>query len=250
MFWIIQNKVFGTEDEPTLKSFKNYEFVENECEIQNVMRKHPEEKFFFRGSVEFVTKYTKMYGNKKDFNLEAFDTRNYYPYLNVSLLNFNHSVIIYNNIIKEYPFIKCRFHNPEKYFIRPCSGDKIFTGTYITDRNLKHDLRIIQEVNKADLSEVLTMVCPYVDNIVSEYRVAMFNQKAIGCALYEGEEGDIDRIRTIAENVAKLKLKDYKVLPQMYTIDIALMTNRRYKVIEVNSFNAAGLYGMELDYKL
>jgi hypothetical protein len=249
--WIIEKNFLKNQEDNYLSFFKDYRLVNSVEDVHRIYENDAECRdgcCKFAGCVEFVHAMTQIYGSSQDFTLKSYDCDKYYPYLNFNLLNFNNIILPYSSIFSQFTHILERFPGCEKFFIRPISGDKIFTGTHFTKKWVSKELDIIQDVYKKDLTDTIVLVSPYVDNIHSEYRVAFYNGKVIGVSCYtDNDDGDLQLVKDKSQGMYDFFLNKYRFLNKMFTLDMCLLSNRSWKVAEINGFGTAGLYGMELD---
>ena len=247
--WIIQKKHLDNQESNYLNLFKDYLIVDTVEDVHTIYENDAicrDGSCKFAGSVEFVNVMTRIYGHSEHFTLFSYDCNRYYPYLNFNLLNYNHILLPYRSILNQFSHIIDRFPNCDKFFIRPNSGNKVFTGTYFSKKWVSKELDIIQDIAKADLQDELVLVSPHTESIHSEYRIAFSHGKVLGSACYtDTSVDDLQIVEDKAQNMYDGFLKKYNYLNKLFTIDMCLLEDRSWKVVEINGFGTAGLYGME-----
>lgn len=248
--WIIQKSFLVNQDPNYLSLFQDHRVVETIEDVYKLF--YIKQHCFlncdckFAGNIDFVEKLTFMFGDKRDFSIKSYDCREYYPYIGFDLVNYNNIIIQFDEIQKNF-FDICKRFNCDKFFIRPVSGDKLFTGTYFTKKWVHKELEIIQEVNNVKLSNELVLIAPF-QEIYSEYRIAFKEGKAIGAAGYsENCNENIEYIKQIAQSFFNRSLYKYKKLNRFFTMDICKIPINKWKVVEINGFGTAGLYGMNFN---
>lgn len=144
----------------------------------------------------------------------------------------------------ENNFFKYRdFFNNDQLFIRPNSGSKLFTGLPITgyDSFISETNSLRQLSGVEDSSIILVSTAK---NIREEYRFVIAGNSVISGSLYQinGEHYEqqfyTSEAYELATEVASISDKPVDV----FTCDIAKMDGGAVKIIEINSFNCAGLY--------
>jgi len=248
--WIIQKSFLVNQDPNYLSLFQDYRVVETIEDVYKLF--YVKEHCFlncdckFAGNIDFVEKLTSMFGDKRDFSIKSYDCREYYPYIEFDLLNYNNIIIPFDDIERNF-FDICGRFNCDKFFIRPVSGYKLFTGTYFTKRWVSKELKIIQEINRVTLKDDLVLLAPF-QEIGPEYRVAFKNGKTIGAAGYtEDCSENLENIQQIAQAFHDKSLYKYKNLNRLFTMDICKVPTNKWKVVEINGFGTAGLYGMKFN---
>lgn len=80
----------------------------------------------------------------------------------------------------------------------------------------------------------------WIDNIVSEWRVFVFNKKILGIRCYSGDEWILP-----SKEFIKDIINEYD--KSSYTLDIMIDENNKNYIVELHDFFACGLYGFD-DY--
>lgn len=249
--WIVQKEAIH------LKEFIN--FLENRS--GNIEYSIPEsidlnEQRVVLGSIEFVTTYNKMYGeyenSKQLFNLDLYKTTNYYKYLSGRLWNENCFWVPFWKLKQDVTNYFQMFQT-NRLFIRPDDGAKTFTGTTIGEKWARKELEIIRNLDSSKnlKDDTLVLVAPKSMVIGPEIRALIGPNELVSFSFYNEPEHkcnvNYEKIsKEVVKYVDQINLSKIKVDP-FYTMDLAISENT-FKIIELNSFNCAGLYNM--DYEL
>lgn len=236
--FIIQDKVFGEETnllvEALIKNNVNYKLIKNDYEINN---HDNDNKYFVRGSIEFVESLNSPFLTLNNYT--------YSTYSQWSALMFNSNFIIlpWWTLKKSAVGIFNAFPEAEKFFIRPNSGRKIFTGTTLTKKWWSKELDIIKSLPNSNILDEDLVIISSCKSIQNEYRVLMYKKEIIDWCIYEGNNN-----KTFADYFfIDSLIKSIDFYPDLiYTIDIVRSENQ-YKILEINSAVSAGWYDMDYD---
>lgn len=242
--WVIQD-IFGEERDDFVRNLKSYEVVPASTSLcEGIHRKETQ----FRGSIEFVLVNTC---SRKQIDIKAYKCSNYYHHFNKFMLNSDFIMMPWGSLLQNKEVI-FRAFDTEKFFIRPNSGRKIFTGTTIGRKWFDKELKIIESLPNSSISNTDLVLISSTKDIVSEYRLAVCSDPdlnndhhILGSAKYSGED------QPYIEDIADYFLKRVDYRPNLlYTMDLAILKDGSSRVVELNSFHSAGLYGMDLGNKL
>lgn len=235
MHWVIQTDVFGEEEterfiEAVRKSGSPFTLVDKNVDWFSL----PSFDFIFRGSLEGyerIKKYDHPYFIHS-FRSSSYFCSNYYPHLD-NLLNSDY-IILPKGDLKRNKDLIFRCFGGRQLFLRPNSGEKVFTGTTLWKRWFNKELDIIFTDNPTDNSE-LVLISSYKD-VKNECRVLVGPNGIISYSIYEGN---------FKEGVVEKVIDELNYSPDdFFTVDIDL---DRGKIIELNSFNCAGLYDCDFN---
>lgn len=169
----------------------------------------------------------------------------YYSYWGANLFNKNYRILPLGEISR---LVNDEFQNtlPERFFLRPDSNNKCFTGM-IAD---KEEIRILM---KSLDPTTLCVTAPVRDmELYKEYRCFMRNGKFVTGSSYTLQEDG--RVET--ENADHLldliayaeSFKPYPDLPELYALDIVKADwGIRHSLLELTCWSCAGLYASDLD---
>ena len=202
---------------------------------------------FAYGTIQFIKKIQNKYSNiVAFFNNEAFKVSNYLSNAGDGIdlfLNKDLFFITYG-MLRQNPLRYFDMIGDDKVFIRPDSGNKVFTGTVLTKNNIKEELFHLDKFPSVVNNTILLVSS--VKNIKREYRAVIVGNDVVAASLYlEDDEfkmsSDIpDDVYEIAGKYASLpidnKVDDYVVC------DVAELSNGDFKIIELNSVSTSDLY--------
>lgn len=235
MRWIIKD-VFGDETIELVKALKNnnvdYEYSKNllhfECGV------------FLRGSIEFVKDYQDIAFVTGFIDFDKFKCSWYYPF-------FKH--LMYNSSFMMLPK-GCILQNKEnlpwlnnRIFLRPDSGCKEFTGTTIGKKWFEKELEIVlKDIPDAEM----ILIAPDRQSPPEEYR-AVIGPGGKLISISQKSFNDVDLPYVFRYEIEEF-CKNFKFPPlnDFYTIDFCEAWSTLH-IMEVNSFNCAGLYDVDYD---
>lgn len=182
------------------------------------------------------------------FTPENYECYNYYGLFGDHMLNRTYLMMGLNDLERQLSFICSSFPNADKFFIRPSNGIKTFAGQLIHKESFSRDLNILTQLYGGVPSNTLVLIAE-AKTIFSEYRFVIIDGEVISGATYFDEENigtllpHYNKICTDSEVIkfAKEMAKIYQP-DKAFTLDIA-RTSEGIKVLELNSFNCASLYG-------
>lgn len=88
-------------------------------------------------------------------------------------------------------------------------------------------------------------ISEYIDNIVSEWRVFVHSREMIDMRCYSGSPFKFPNLGTIVEMI-----NNWVCCPISYTLDVAILEDRRTVIMECHNFYSCGLYGFQDHRKL
>jgi hypothetical protein len=184
--------------------------------------------------------------------LENYECHRYYGHFGEHLLNSNYIMMGLNDVLRNKNRIFGRF-GTDSLFIRPSNGYKSFPGQTLPYLNFDQEFDILtKSYGGIDLGK-LVVVSP-VQEINEEYRFIVVDGKVVSgslymdtnnrkswAAYYDKECTDLGAIK-FASEMAEIYQPD-----RAYTLDVCKLTNGDYKLIEINSFCCASMYGCNYD---
>lgn len=168
----------------------------------------------------------------------------YYPHFKQFLLASSNDYIFTDfgqlTLSKEFLFEKLGQKNT--LFVRPDSGEKIFTGRLINYEDLE---KILPQLGYEDIPENEVVVVSSPVNIDKEWRFVVANDEVITGSLYLpfrlrlSDRQDDQKAREFAQKV--VDSVGWRPDP-MWCLDVCLTESGNYYVIEINSFSCSGFY--------
>lgn len=227
--WSIQDKIFGEEQKLFINALKK-----TNTKYQIVKDKWVPHTEYSRGSVEFIIRKSPRLININSY------TYSYYTSFCENLILNRDYIILPWWMIKQSKDIIFKAFDTEKFFIRPNSGRKIFTGNYITRKWFEKDLDCIKRLPDSCIKPNDLIIISSFKEILSEYRVALRYGEIIDYSCYSG-------INSIDYQEIKKFIKSFYYYPDIfYVIDIAV-GKFGIKILEINNLFSAGWYDMDYE---
>lgn len=178
--------------------------------------------------------------------LNNFKCSSYYPRIQEFLLNNNSIFMPYGCLVKNKNLIYNAVGNNDCVFIRPDSGFKQFTGQVVEKKNFEKD---IESFGFYDYDPSMICVIAEPVNIKSEFRFFVSKETGIlGSSSYRIDghiRYDVNPSRDMNRFVSQILLiMDWHPDP-IYSMDIAELSDGSFRIVELNSFSASGLYGVD-----
>ena len=184
---------------------------------------------------------------------ENYECYKWMGYYGDNLLNSEYLMMGLNDVIRNKH--KLKDFGTDKIFIRPSDGLKTFPGQVITLNNLEEDISVLSKCYGGISMETLIIVAPDKSSLMKdECRFVVVNGEVITGARYMDAQRRKDwtaiwdntcsdlGATVFAQNMTNLYQPD-----TAFTLDVCRLSNGEYKVIEINSFNCASLYGSDLE---
>jgi hypothetical protein len=204
------------------------------------------EYIFVRGSTGFVRKFNSLFGDYcecESFNLSNFEYTNYAPNYGIRMLNDDYVILTWDLLKLSKEYIYQRYYdyyednktNP-KFFVRPNSGEKIFSGTYIDYKNWEKHFKAIETLPGNTIKpDTKVIISPYKE-ILAEYRILMYEDTLLGYSIYSGEANHADKVAIDFFS----KTATYKP-DNFYSLDVC-KTDMGWKIVEMNHGLSSGWY--------
>lgn len=182
---------------------------------------------FLYGSKLFIEKF-----NKYSFDSAFLNYENYFDLLKIDMLNDDIVIGTLRDLDVSH----------DKFFIRPIENNKVINGKVITKEEFitLKDNFYLTEPSLYD--NELFLVSP-IKEIEEEYRFFILNKKIVGSSSYKPNKDLMVSDDLI--NYVKQKINEIPI--ETYVIDIAIIENNQFKIIEFNNFNTSGIYNIDLD---
>ena len=239
--WIIQDGVFGDETIELIKHTKSYTLT-NDPHILDA-----EGPYIVRGTTKFISqtynKWAEWCNMPNLLHLDNYQCSNYYLEIpEEKLLNSDFLLLPWWKL-KRSRYEVFEYLNAERLFIRPNSGEKLFTGTTIGHKWFKKELEIIEGLPSSNFDQQDLVLVSSAKEVWNECRFLMQKNKIVSWApySYDSSMNNQDDINLYEELVTSNRYYP----DSFYTIDVC-MTPGGPQIIELNSFVSAGLY--EMDY--
>lgn len=234
-----------------LKDLLTYCWGSEEEESIERLRKLPKP---FNGAIhtsclmlEYLTPYIRHLTPMKELRCQK-----YYSYWYEYLANSDFRFVTLGTLKKDlerFGFDTERLqwrHAKDCFFLRPDTNDKIFSGQLIQEE------KEIDNLLYALPPETLCVQAPP-QRFLAEWRLIVCNGKVVSGSLYrqdgyhnELEEGVYRHLdpKDFAEEIAS---KPYPGLPSIYAMDVALLENGEFGLLEIGGINCCGFYSCDLE---
>lgn len=194
--------------------------------------------------------------------IDNYECYKYYGYYGENLLNSDYLMMGLNDVVRcKHKILKtlietkalCVSDVDEMLFIRPSNGYKTFAGQIINWKNIDNEISLIVNSYGGIDTDTLVMLSK-VQDLIEEYRFIVVNGEVISGSLYLDENNmkthrpyyNMECVNQDAINFA-IKMATIYTPDKAYTIDVCKTRNGEYKLLEINSFNCASMYGANLD---
>lgn len=194
--------------------------------------------------------------------MSRYDCHKYYPILRDSLLNGNYYLLPFGDLSRLKEEIYRAFWHFAPYheacaqptvFMRPDSGNKVFTGDIVKYDEFDEKLKYFQIAGEIDPSQ-LVLISNF-QRIMREWRFFVVNGEVITGCLYKSTSlSDCDRnshesLFNEAMRVARLAAQKYQPDP-CFTVDVCQterdvnrsISDCKLKILELNAFSTSSMY--------
>jgi hypothetical protein len=240
--FVIQDGIFGEEEQSKLVSSLNRNSVTYTIGIPNEVE--TDSSYFVRGSTAFLKNCSRKCSVICN-DITRYEYHKYSRHIN-KLLNSNYLMLPWHQLCESGDML-ARALNSDRFFIRPNSGQKLFTGTTLWLKHWELELSIIEKIPGTLIMPSDIVVVSDYKRIGPEYRAFMYMNRLIDVSPYGDDQDitEIDRlshIRSIEEYVSRMRYTH----DLFYVMDFT-MTQGGPKVVELNSAPCAGWYDMDCD---
>jgi len=248
-FWILQEQLWHKVIEKEIINYFNSNNInyiivnKNDHDIRSLVPvNHLNDKIMFYGSLEMARRV--RLGN---FNVGLFCTidnykcSNYYSKYNRCLLNSNYVMFPFGDLINKKDFINNIFKDNNGFFIRPDSGEKIFTGYTTTIDVFDIDLDECKKNNNVKDSDIV-LVSPY-QKIFREWRFFVSYKEILSSCIYKSSFYKVreeDQASKAAYELVEF-LREVYSPDEFFVMDIA-ETKDNFFLLEINAFSTSGIY--------
>lgn len=269
--WIIDKYLFDEYEDRLSTAIQNsganVYFYDDIC--GKIFKKWVSDKFtqddivIFHGSLQHGKQLTHLPIYPGVFmTIDNYECYKYYGYYGDNLLNSNYMMMGLNDVVRRKEEIyfsliekKGRSINDSglKFFIRPSNGYKSFAGQTITYFTIEQEIDILLKSYGGVDQETLVLLSK-IQEIEEEYRFAVIDGEVVTGSLYMDKDNmgtykayydrpvNSGQAFDFAVQMSKLHTPD-----KAFTIDVCKTKNGDYKLLEINSFNCASMYGADYD---
>lgn len=269
--WLIDKYLFD-EYEPRLvdaivKSGCKVHFYDDICGLpfkEYVQKKfNQDEIYIFHGSLQHGRQISHLPIYPGVFmTIENYECYNYYGYFGEHLLNSNYLMMGLNDVVRNAPFIIKSLEErnyvtmedmARKVFIRPSNGYKSFAGQMVNMFKIKNDIDLLSK-SYGGVEPNTLVVLAKEQKLLEEHRFIVIDGEVISGSMYFDKSNIgtfkpyYDKITT-DQDVIDFAVKMSKIYQpdKAYTIDICKTQSGECKLLELNSFNCASMYGNDYE---
>ena len=184
--------------------------------------------------------------------IDNYECYNYYGYFGDYLLNEDYLMMGLNDVLRNKDKIFSTFINTH-VFIRPSNGFKSFPGQMLSFNNFESEFSLLTKSYCGLDMNTLVLISDR-QQLKEEYRFIVVDGIVVSGSQYFDEENIgtfdpyYDRICQ-DQKATDFAIKMSKIYqPDLaYTIDVCKTIDDEYKLLELNSFNCASMYGNDYD---
>lgn len=244
--WLLQSGVFNEELELLTDAITQqgmeYKIVEYiPCAYTEYSVFHTDDCVISYGSINFINQI-KYYGWTPNvwLNEKALECTTYYSYYGKYLINQDYTIL---------PFAEFQRRRKEFYagrdvlFIRPNSNMKEFAGSVFHREQFEDNESHVLRYSDIEPS-TLIVIAPF-ENIHAEWRFIVVDRKVITWSRYGTDHAFLQSPTNapqeaidLANEIAQVEWRPSNV----FVVDIGMTGRGKFGLIEIGSFNCAGLY--------
>lgn len=246
LHWIIQDSPYREEGHYALKGFLDRMEIPH-TEIKVVPFSHeliPEPDCGPHAIVMGSTTLAKV-AETRDwtpgvFTNEYFDYRSYMDHYGDYMLNNDAIICEFGNVKSPW----------ERFFFRPCADSKTFAGTIMMAGDVDawaDSVKSIEQENYTTIDSKTPVVVSSLKEIYKEYRFFVVDGEVVTGSQYKVGDKVIYQIVPVTYEASRFAqvIANIWCPAEAFVLDIALGPDG-YKVLEVNCFNSAGYYAIDI----
>lgn len=248
MNFIIQKDYDFAKDTLLLKAIKDYGHEYFLCSdgLVPIIKDWNTPQYIF-GSISFFNSIIRGEVFKKSNaydNLSVFNVINFRDKFSNILLNTDHAIYTYTALLHNKWDVYQRFAIDASIFIRPCSTLKQFSGCLLDIQDFENATTEYSK-NSDIFRENIFVSSP--KKIRAEWRFICSKNKVVtgSLYLYQGLRSLVKGAPPRAISIAQKVVDNSEGLPNMFVVDVCLLENGEYKLIELNPLGSAGLYACD-----
>lgn len=247
--WLFQKHIFDENLDSLVAEVERQGFRSKVCEFNFASKNdvflelfQPEECVVFYGSLQLCRKIQRFakWIPGAYCNVEQFNCSYYYPKFGNLLLNSDYIMLPFGDLQRQQLFLTERLDG--SIFIRPNSGQKIFTGDIIRRETWDQDLKHF-ELCGANPDTII--VAAKAQKVAAEWRLVVVDGEIVSGSQYF-VDSDREPVAYVPNNVwefGQQAVNNSNFEPDpAWCIDICQREDGKIFVLEANSFSGAGIY--------
>lgn len=266
--WVIDKYLFDEYEDRLVESIKNsganVHFYDDLCGKsfkEWISTKFTQDDIVvFHGSLQHGKQLTHLPIYPGVFmTIDNYECYKYYGRYGDNLLNSEYVMMGLNDVVRNkwgiiYKLFPANYTSPNyKLFIRPSNGYKSFPGQLIDFHNIEDDISVLKQSYGGLEDDILVLVSA-VQELTNEYRFIVIDGEVVTGSMYMDKKNmgtfkpyydkpiKSGKAYNFAVEMAKLYQPD-----KAFTIDVCRTSYGDYRLLEINSFNCASMYGCDFD---
>ena len=221
-------------------SYETVKIIPFSDEVPDIVATNPF-KIFYGSTTLILNAYARaQYREGIFYEKEVFSMKNYITQWQDKMLNFDSSILTFNEIVNG------SFTEGE-WFVRPIYDDKAFSGRVMSMEDIKKLEASLATSNNPYLNEETLVSIAKPKSIKKEWRHFIVDKEIVSSSRY-AENGQPSKSGTDVPDdlLAFVKACCQQYVPNdIFVIDTALV-NDTYKIVECNCFNDTGFYDHDI----
>ena len=184
--------------------------------------------------------------------LDNYECFKYYGYFGDNLLNSNYLMMGLNDVLRNKNRIFDTFKT-DFIFIRPSNGFKSFPGQTLPKENFEFEFNVLSKSYGGLELDTLVVISPIQEN-EEEYRFIVIDNEVVSGSLYmdrnNRKEWSAYYDKLCEDQTAfdfAIKMSKIYQPDRAFAIDVCKLSSGEYKMIELNSFFCASMYGNDYE---
>jgi len=253
--WLLEKDVFSEDLQPLKNEINKQGFEYKEIEYIPFQGGKYDNMFDNNDCVIFYGSLNLSRRLKKEQNfhphiystLENYECTKYYAYFGKYLLNQNYVMLPYSELKRRKEWLFKTIGQDGSIFVRPSSGEKIFTGQLVTIDTFDKDYELL---GFYDVPKHAVVVVSEPRNIMKENRLVIAEDKIVSGSLYSDRTTNL-KYTGYSEDVEKLAnyiLEETEYRPDLvWTMDFCETKGGNLYLLEIGGFSCAGLYECDME---
>lgn len=174
-------------------------------------------------------------------NLPNYNCSNYYTYFGKWHLAEKYCILPYGDLIRQKEFIFDTFGDSDTVFLRPNSGDKIFTGQTVAIEDFEKEVELLGTYSA--FNDTLCIISPPV-NLVAEWRFIVVEKNIVAGSQYHDARSlnlNSEYPKEAFDLAQEIANSGYQP-DHCWTLDICKTKSGDFRLLEIGSFSCAGIY--------